>query len=372
MAYAVWYMQPLLMRHLVSERGYSEFAGGVIISGEMCVMAIASTLIARFGNRLRIIAAWGLITLTAASAWSVLARSYVAFALARIWVGAGTGAMLMMANSLAAGFADPDKVFARTNFINLICGMLLVAIAPWLQEEWPAVTPYALVFLYMALCGLLVLVQLASAPNWQPMEAGTEQGRSEAKVVDSGASSRKVWLVVAVVVLVGLSAGVIWPFYALIGVKTGLSQSAVDSTIAVALFMGLLSTGLASFMGSTFGRFWPITVSMLLLSGSVVVLTANPTPVLFRWATCVNTASLQFMIPYLFGSAASQGTDGRGAVYAGSAFFVTGAAGPTVGGLLMGSVGARIFGFVALIVAALGIGIMFCVERKKPQVPVQV
>lgn len=163
--------------------------------------------------------------------------------------------------------------------------------------------------------------------------------------------------------LIGLASGTIWAFYAIIGEKAGLSVTQVDSAISTAVFAALGGAGLSALIDGRFGRLLPCFAALLTMAAAVFALSAGPGPMTFRVATCVNIASIYFLMPYLFGAAAAQDATGRGPAYAGSAFYFTGVISPALGGFLAATVGMEVVGAGVIAVALTAAAIMVRIER---------
>lgn len=363
-ANTAWWMQPILMHELAISRGLGDALSGVVLSMEMAAMALASALVARFAvNRsLLLIALVGTGLAILGSLLSLETTSYWGLLGARSLAGIGAGACLMMSNTVAATFADPDKVFARLGVFNLLFGVALVAALPLMRQLVGGETPFLTMLAALVLLIIPVMFLSRRMLTGQPMRAD-ETGNVKADAL-SKTANRNILLVALVILLVGIASGTVWAFYSLIGAKAGMAAAEVDAAISTAILAGLVGAGIAALIGSRFGRIAPTAIGLSLMTAAVIALSFNPTPTVFRIATCVNLATIYFLIPYFLGAAAAQDTTGRGAAYAGSAFFLSGAISPALGGILSATVGMQVVGFMIVVIAIFACVIIIRVERR--------
>lgn len=357
-ANASWWMQPLIMHDLAETRKWGEFAGGMVLTVEMATMALTSVVAARLliGRSLMVLALIGVACAIGGAALSLITDDYVVLMLARAVAGAGAGLGLMMMNSVAALFPDPDRGFARLSVVSIVFGMAIVGAMPLL----PGASPFAMVLLALFITVPLVILLprgiVVSAPH--PAEGG---------VGLPSAASRRIAVLAGVTFAIGCASGVMWVFYALIGQAAGLSMQALDGAISAAIFAALIAAGIASLIGGKLGRTLPLGLGLAVLAAAVVVLSSHPHELAFRLATMGNVGALYFLTPYLFGAASAQDRSGRGAVYVGSAFYLTGAVGPVLGGYLAETLGMGVVGTATVVIALVSLLVIGWIERRTPE-----
>ena len=144
----------------------------------------------------------------------------------------------------------------------------------------------------------------------------------------------------------------LWAFYALIGTQAGLSDAEVSHAIAIAMMGALIGSGLVPLIGNSFGRVGPMTLGALAAAGASFTLCFSHNPVVYRVATCVNVAAMYVMLPYFLGAAAEEDPSGRGVATIGGVYLLIGAISPSVGGILMQTVGLRTMGTIVLVTSA--------------------
>lgn len=166
--------------------------------------------------------------------------------------------------------------------------------------------------------------------------------------------------------LIGCASGTMWVFYALIGQQAGLDMAEIDGAISMSVFAALLAAGAASLIGGRLGRVVPVMIGLAVLTAAIAVLSNHPGAMAFRLATMANVGALYFLTPYLFG-AQPRRTRRSGAVYVGSAFYLTGAVGPAFGGLISTTIGMEVVGTATIVIAIGSAFAIWWLERGGPR-----
>jgi len=341
-----WWIQPVLIGQLVGGVGLSESNAGLVASVELGALALSSVSLPRLfpTARLRTIALGGALVAIAAAAVSVAVDAFPQLLAARAFVGLGEGAAFMAANMATARFPDPDRAFGKINFANVVFGIALVSSNPLFSGivGRTAALP-ALLAALLLLTPLLVLL---------PASMRVTEGEVTAVGSRRAATAARSWVIAMLSIsffLVAVMSASIWAFYALIGTQDGLTESEVDSAIAVAVFAALIGSGVVPLVGKSLGRVLPVTTGILLLAGSVDTLCLWHSALAFRVATCVNVAANYVILPYYFAAAADEDPSGHGTAAIGGTFLIVGAIGPYLGGLLMQTVGLRTIAVLMLV-----------------------
>jgi predicted MFS family arabinose efflux permease len=360
---ALMWMQPLLFQYFVTRRGLNEAAAGWVMTAEMGAMAVASMAFARFTPRryTQRMALSGVVLATLASFLTLYIQSYWPFVIGRVVVGVGLGATVMISNVIAANFPDPTKVYARVGCANLLFGAALVAAFSLTTSVLPSATPYTTL-----VAALILLTPLmALLPRFSEFDhVGETPIVSQTGSPVSRSVARHTFVLVACTFSVITCSGIMWGFYGLIGQQTGLSAQAVDAAISVSIFTAFIGTGLPAVLGSSLGRTVPFCFALVLLSSAILVLTAQPTPLTFRIAVCVNVGAIYLLLPYLASAAVALDGGGKAAAYVSSAFFFGSAAAPFIGGVLATTVGIAFIGKLVLVLSVV-VAITFAyVERQ--------
>lgn len=351
-ANGTWWLQPILMHQFIAQHGMSDSAAGLILTVEIAALALASALATRLlgaaANVKRLVIAGTVLTIIASWLTLQVQHDYVALLIVRGLAGLGAGVALMTGNRLGAQAADPDSMFAKFGFINVVFGVVLL----WALEPLTALAGESTAFVLLLLSLVALLPLLLAVPDAPPAAAAGEGGDA---VMAPGTFSR-IALIAAGTFAVSLCSGIIWAYYAVIGEQTGLNASEVDGAIGAAIFASGAAAMLAAWIGGRFNRALPIGVGLVVMAGAILALSNHPSGTTFRVATCFNMAMVYFLFPFFLGAGSAEDA-GKGAAYVGSAFFLAGALSPVVGGLLVEHAGIGLVGggvaVVAVVVAAL-------------------
>lgn len=349
---AIWWLQPLLMRELAIDRGYGESKAGLLIFIELALMSLSSAVLTKYVPTARLgrAALAGIVLAIIASVISLEVSTFSQLAMSRVLAGIGEGAALMMSNSVAAGFRDPDSAFGKITVVNILFGVVLIPAVGLLHGAFPSAPSYAAIGATLIVAVLLIVAM--------PRTASLTATSWDAAVgAISARQMRNIWLVAFATFLIGMASGTMWAFYAVIGDKAGLTPDEVNTAVSISVFAGLVGAGLAAAIGSRFGRLAPLSGGILVMAGAIMLLSFGPTAMNFRVATCINVGCLYFLVPFFLGAGSAQHESGRGASYVGASFYFTGALGPVTGGVLTETLGLQVMGVAVLVIAAVTIGI---------------
>ena len=362
-ANATWWTQPILIDELVRVRNLSAANAGLVVSAEMTAMAVTSWLLARILRSAGLLAlgAVGIATAICFSLLSVVTSSYAGLVSERLVVGIGEGFSFLVANTAVVFFVDRDRTFANMGVVNVLFGVALVGLLPLLPDTGAA--PTGFVALAIALC--LLAPGVFAMPRSMRLTATAPALQSVPEQKATGGEARlRIALLCVATFVIGLASGIMWSFYGLIGEHAGLSETAVNGAIATSIFTAIVGSSLAAMLGKTFGRLIPVTLALAFMTAAIVSLSLQPGPWSFRVSTCVNVATLYFIMPYLFAAGSVQDASGRGATYVGSAFLMTGAISPYVGGVLVDTVGTAFVGGLVVVTSIVAWLLFAYVERR--------
>jgi predicted MFS family arabinose efflux permease len=269
---------------------------------------------------LLILAAGNLLSLQVGSANQLLALRFL--------VGlTGEGLLFTIAMTAIGDARQADRAYA----FAIIGQIALGAIALWAFPLLAAAGGFAAVMGTKAGLALLGMPLLLWLPNGgaKPSEAATGP--------DTVSRAIPLWLP-----LTGLAAmfiwfvglGGIWAFIERIGVAIGIPQATVGTLLAAGLAGGLLSSGLAAWLGDRYGRLWPPLVAVGLHALMCLVIAGGVNTITFTIVVLAFTFVWNLGLPYLLGLIANSDSSGKLVVLIVSAQ----AFGNTIGPLLAGKV----------------------------------
>jgi MFS family permease len=352
----------VLIDQLISLRGLTASSAGLVVSTEMVAMALTSYLLAKVlrGGRFLTLGAAGISVALLGSFLSLSATSLTGLMSARLLAGIGEGACLLVGNTAIVCFADRERTFANMGLVNVVFGVALVGLLPVATHSTQA--PTSLMALFVALCLLAPATLLMPAAAKLVTQGGTTS-QVERHHTNREAGIR-IALLSLTVFIVGVASGVMWSFYGIIGQGAGLSETSVNAAIATSILTAIAGSSLATLLGNSFGRVVPVTLALVLMTAAIVSLSFHPTPWVFRVATCVNVSTLYFIMPYMFAAGSIQDESGLGATYVASAFVMTGAVSPFLGGVLVDTVGTEFVG-VAVVVTSIVAALLFAYVQRR-------
>jgi MFS family permease len=277
---------------------------------------------------LRRIALLGVVIALLGSAWSALTQVYDALWLSRAVVGVGEGACLAVATAGLANFRDPDRAYGKINIAAILFGsasFLLLGTTAAVFGKSHNVFPTILGGMAL-LAPLLWLV---------PNSVITREADVTHRSADRGSPTGALVSLAAGVFIVGVTSGAMWSFYFLLGARAGLPEDVVNTTVTMSVLLSVFGAGLATLIGTKFGRFLPVTCGISALTIAIVSMSLWHNPWAFIAGACLNVAGMYFLVPYFLAYAAAQDASGRNAAIVGGVFLATGAVGPYLGGYII-------------------------------------
>jgi predicted MFS family arabinose efflux permease len=271
---------------------------------------------------LLVIAVGNLLSLQVGSAEQLLALRFV--------VGlAGEGLVFTIAMAAIGDSRQADRAFA----FAIIGQIGLGAVALWAFPQIAAGGGFAAVMSTMAALALLGIALVAWLPRGGAKVAKAE-GEQDATPRDIPVAIPLTGLAAMFIWFIGLSG--IWAFIERIGVAVGISQASVGTLLAAGLAGGLVSSGLAAWLGDRYGRLWPPLVAVGLHILMCLVIAGGISAITYAAVVLAFTFVWNLGLPYLLGLIANSDSSGKLVVLMISAQ----AFGNTLGQLLAGQVAA--------------------------------
>ena len=341
------WLLPVVVSDAMTALNLSATQGGLVVAGETLAIALSTLLLTRhsFGLRYLTIAMVGAVVALICTIASAFAHDFSSLLALRLLTGLGEGAVMMVANSLAASDENPDRAFAHMNVINILYGSSLFLLMPMLWPNRSGLTVFSI-----AAWGMVVLLPLMF---W--LSRRTAEDHKEV-LIQSGQfrpiSTSALLLLSAAMLFIGSAAGATWTFMAEFGKQTGMTPDAIDSAIGVATLSAIVGSGMAGFLFRHFGRFWPLAVGTLVVTGACYSIANAHDGLHFRIEAVVVLISMYFLLPGLLSAGADIDRSGRVSAVVGAVFMLTLAIGPAVAGWV-----ADHFGLPQVGLTALGMGV---------------
>ncbi|MDH3336188.1 MAG: MFS transporter [Gammaproteobacteria bacterium] len=274
---------------------------------------------------------------------TAFADSETAILLSRLLAGGGAGVVAATINASVARSADPVRVFARANL-----GVIILATAFFLGMPWVAATmgypAYFVAYGVFLTAGTPLMVWLRESEG-TTIDALYGQDKFRRKPA-------RAWVYLVAVFLLWLAYGIVFSFSERLGVSIGMKQTTVGTVIAVATFLGVIGSGIASRLGTTFGPTRSFVAGVLGLGLCFAGVTYATTALHYIVAMCLFGVVLFFALPFVVELGARLDKAGRTASMVGGTLPMATAVSPLAGSWLIGAFGFRGAGITCLGVAA--------------------
>ena len=328
------YAQPQLLESIMADRGALEGAVGLMFSFEngafFITLLLASGPIARM-SRART-ALCGILLLVVGNIASAYAGSFEALLMARTITGIGAGLISAAGTAAAASSRQPERVFAIITVLHNIILSAEFKIIPYVKTE----TDPSGCYLMMAAVGV------ASLPLCRWLRPPRKDDADEGSLVTLLLSAPNRMFAVAVMLgMFAFEAGQsgVFTFIDQIGIQAGLDADQRGTVLGATSFMGMSGAVLAAWLGTRFGRVWPVTIGLGLNIVAVAGLAVCESTFAYSALNLLWGVGYNFLVPYLLGALATLDDRGRWAV-AGESFWNGGAVpGPWIAAVLVQEAG---------------------------------
>lgn len=333
---------PLLLSAFVDDRGFGEESASWLSSGELLASAVAAIAVAGWLTRRsrRATAGLGLGLVVAAQLLSMAQLDFVPLLALRALAGLGAGLAAAASTAVAAGTANPERVFASASFVTAILGAITIGPIGMAIGAYGAAGAFAIA----AVVTFLVFPLLAGLPA--PIVARPEVvGERDGQHVVSAVA------VLAALFAFMLGQNAVWGFTARIGQSAGLSVEEVSWILGATAFAGLAGAAIAATLGASRGRTVPILLAIAGTIVSVFVLVTSATSMAFILANATWTFLFAFSMPYFIGTLAALDPSGRWAAMGTGVAGIGAALGPAAVGRIIEATG---YGSLAILMLVTG------------------
>jgi len=338
------YAQPQLLESIMADHGALEGAVGRMFSFEngafFITLLLASGPIASM-SRART-ALCGILVLVVGNIASAYAGSFDALLMARTITGIGAGLVSAAGTAAAASSRQPERVFAIITVLHNIILAAQYKIIPYVMTETDPTGCYL----------MMAAVGVASLPLCRWLLAPRKTAVDDGSLVTLLLSAPNRMF--AVVVMVGMftfevGQSGLFTFLDQIGIQAALDADQRGTILSVTSFMGLAGGVLAAWLGTRFGRVWPVTIGLVLNIVAVAGLAVCDSGFAFSALNLLWGVGYNFLLPYLMGALATLDDRGRWAV-AGDSLWNGGAVpGPWVAAVLVQEAGILSLAVLSLV-----------------------
>jgi predicted MFS family arabinose efflux permease len=324
------YAQPQLLESIMADHGVLEGAVGQMFSFEngafFITLLLASGPIASMSRARTALA--GILILVVGNIASAYAGSIDVLMVARAITGIGAGLVSAAGTAAAASSRQPERVFAIITVLHNVILSAEYKIIPYVMTETDPTGCYL----------MMAVVCIVSLPlcRWLLPPRKSDAGEGSLVTLLLSAPNRSF----AVAIMAGMfvyemgQSGV-FTFLDQIGIQAGLDAAERGTVLSVTSFMGLTGGVLAAWLGTRFGRIWPIFIGLGLNVAAAAGLAVYESNFAYSAFNLLWALAYNFVLPYLMGALATLDDRGRWAV-AGDSFWNGGAVpGPWIAGVLV-------------------------------------
>lgn len=343
MGNSVIYLIPLLVGGMVSDRGFSEQAAGLMASADLAGYALATFSTAMLLDRFswRSMALFAVALIIAANIATTLTYSIQLFALVRFASGMGCGVLAAIA-SVSLGQSDnPDRNYGLFFAASLLFGTAALWGLPALLSRYGLNSAYWLI----VVLAVLVAFVAATFPAGRAARSGLVPTMTRAVWVLAGA-------VLASILLFWAEQNAVYAYIERIGNASGLSVDYIGFSLGLANLTGFAGAMLVAWLGARLGRLIPLAIATAVQLVCLVVLSGQVSSV--GYVAGIGLMALAWNIVNPFQLSILAGVDPSGKALA-LATTVTGAGlaiGPAAGAVAIGFGG---YGAILWLAAALAI-----------------
>ncbi|MGA9795946.1 MAG: MFS transporter [Rhizomicrobium sp.] len=349
-------IMPALVSGLIDGLHFSAQQAGFVASANVYGAAFGALISVFFVRRI----AWrpfaiafllGLITADVISVFVTQAPTLIALRFVHGTIG---GMLVGTGFSVIARTRVPDRTFGMLLVVQFGLGGLGMMILP-------RIVP---LFGTAALFGALILFSTVTLAML-PFIAEYKQPAPAATKVSARSSVRWGPLTLALLSVLLFQAGnmALASYMIELGRAYGLGTDFISTTLGIAGWIGALGSLLVVFMGTRFGRFWPLLIALILTVVGNALFHFSAMATVYVAANIGTAITWAFVISYMLGLCAAFDATGQTATLGGFISKLGLATGPLLGGLLVGkgdyallidlAIAAILLSGVALVPAAL-------------------
>lgn len=336
---------PIWVNTLISGFGYSPAEAGALPTGFLVGVVAASFLLSRwFGSaRGRLFAPLGYLVAGVSLLAVPLVPEWGARLALHLLGGAGVGIGLSTVHGVMGGTANPHRIFA---YAGMAFGLFSIVFLGGVPQFVSAVGPMA----FFTAAGATMLVAALATALFLP---STEQ--SDAKAVGSIPFTSSVRYAIAGVTGMALIQGMVFSFLVQAGVAKGFAEGHIQGVLIALGFVNLAPPVLAALLETRLPALGVARIGPLLQGGLALAIMLATGFAGYAAPAIFFAAVMIFTHTFVFGFLAREDRSGR-AVAATPAMLMAGSAvAPFLGGVLV-----QFFGFAAVGVAAMALGLICC------------
>jgi predicted MFS family arabinose efflux permease len=235
------------------------------------------------------------------------------------------GMLVGMAFSVIARTRVPDRTFGMLLAVQFGLGGVGVMVLPRLVPLFG--TP--VLFVALALFSLVTLAMLPFLADYPA------RVKAEGQAPDAPIRWLPLFFALASVILFQAGNMALAAYMIELGRGYSLHTDFISTTLGIAAWIGALGSLLVVYLGTRYGRFWPLLIAMVLTVAGNALFHLSASPAIYSGANIATSITWAFVISYLLGMSAAFDPSGQTAAMGGFVSKLGLATGPLIGGLLI-------------------------------------
>ena len=289
-------MMPFQIGALIDGLDLGEAAAGLLGSAETvtigcCMLAVS---LGAFRMAPRKMALCGAVIAGAGQLLTALTDIFALLFILRVAVGLGSALCLSAAIMTIASSRHPESL---TGYVYACVTLLLAVLiysVPWVLSGGVHRTLFSL-FALLTFLGILLLFKLPSARIHQQQFFNIKAGISSYRLI-------AIFFAGEFLLLAGV--GTVWAFIERIGLATGITPHDVGLYLSLGMFVSMLGSFIAGFVGVRFGRFIPLVGGTVLTAAGSGLVPGTTDAASYLIMMFIFLFMLSFVLPYVIGTAA--------------------------------------------------------------------
>ncbi len=300
------YLIPLLVGAMVSDRGFTDQQAGLVASADLAGYAIMTFITAVFliERSWKSLALAGVSVMFVANLASTVVEAAGAFAFVRFLSGVGAGMLAAVATVALGRTEKPDRSYGLLFAACLLFGTAGLWGLPLMLEHTGLNGAYVFIAVLAIITGLVSrgIVQSAAVV---PTDAAGSAGKG---------SYLAAALILVAIALFWAHQNALYAYMERIGSAAGLSAQFIGFTLGLANLTGFVGATLVAWLGTRFGRLWPLLILTTVQVVCVWLLAGKVNSTIYLLAIGVISLSWNIVNPIQIGILA--GVDQRGRLLA--------------------------------------------------------
>lgn len=319
---------PWLIGSLVRDWGYSDSIAGMIVTGEIGLLALTTMIVGGVVHRLprrALCAAGGCLVLGSNAALLFVPSTMLIPLLAATAIGCGTCSAT--SNSLLGSAKEPARLTAHMWALTVPWQAFVWFITPILIEHLKAAGLWLVLAGACALCLPMILLM--------PDSHAEARGALRGIIADRRGRLGMALPLFLCALAFWFRDSLTWSLGERRGLLLGVTEYHLGLTLTAASLFGLAGPLAANFLSMRLGRTTTVLGGLLILGVVMQVIACAASPLPYQIGLILWPASSIFAWTYLMEAAAAFDPAGRVAAISGGIVFVASACGPLAGGVLM-------------------------------------